>query len=325
MYKIKQVPEDFIVKEISNFAVEETGRYLYYKLKKKNRNTLNVVRELSRQLKIAEKQIGFAGSKDKHACTEQLISILGVSKDKIETVNIDNISLEFLGYGPEPVTLGDLQGNNFEITVRDLDQVNVKETDFVENYFDEQRFSSHNSEIGRSLVKKDFKKAAKLIEDLRLKEHLSKYQNDFIGALKKLPLRLLKMYVHAYQSYLWNETVSALLQGKEVEYSLGKFVFAEERSYMEIPIIGFSTELDESKEVISRIMRKESLNFSDFVIKQIPEISMEGDLRKVCVDVSDFSYIEGNDELNDGKKKVLLKFFLPKGSYATMVVRKVFG
>lgn len=320
MRQIKHIPEDFVVKEISNVAVKDKGRYFYYRLKKKNRNTLDVVRELSRQLNIPEKNIGFAGSKDKHAVTEQVIS-LPVKKE----VSIDNVSLEFLGQGDEPVSLGDLEGNKFEIVVRNLDNVEVKDINFIENYFDEQRFSENNVEIGKSLVKKDFKKAAELIEDKGLKEHLSKYQNDYIGALKKLPLRLLKMYVHAYQSFLWNETVSKLLQGREVEYSLGKFVFADEKKEMEIPLIGFATELKEEKEIISRIMRKESLNFSDFVIKQIPELSMEGSLRKIGVDVKDFSHSTDEDEFNEGKKKVVLKFSLPKGSYATMVVRKIFG
>jgi len=320
-YIIKQQPDDFIVKEISNVKVSGRGRYLYYRLKKKNRNTLDVVKELGKQLNVQEKNIGFAGSKDKHAVTEQVISILGEKKE----VNIDNVFLEFLGYGDEPVTLGDLEGNEFEIVVRNLGDVNFKEINFVENYFDEQRFSSHNMEIGRSLVKKDFEKAVEMVEDSRLMEHISKYQNDFIGALKKIPLRLLKMYVHAYQSYLWNETVAGLLEGKEVEYSLGKFVFCDERSNLEVPLIGFSTELKEAKEVVSKLMRKESLNFSDFVIKQIPELSMEGGMRKVCVDVKDFSFVEGGDEFNLGKKKVTLKFYLPKGSYATMVVRKVLG
>lgn len=327
-YIIKQQPDDFIVKEISNVKISDKGKYHYYRLRKKNRNTLDVVKELGKQLGIPEKNIGFAGSKDKHAVTEQVISVLG-SKREVEEVDVEKVSLEPLGHGDEPVTLGDLEGNEFEIVVRDLDDVNIKKIDFVENYFDEQRFSKNNVEIGRSLVKKDFKKAAELIEDAKLKGHLGKYQNDFIGALKKLPLRLLKMYAHAYQSYLWNETVAEILDGKKVKvvkYSLGRLIFSDKKNDLEIPLIGFAAELrEDTKEIIGKMMRKESLNFSDFVIRQIPELSMEGGMRKVCVDVKDFSFAESEDELNKGKKKAVLKFSLPKGSYATMVVRKIFG
>jgi len=63
MYQIKQIPEDFIVKERSTIIPTPHGRYLYVLLRKTNRNTLDVVKELSRILRIKDKQIGFAGSK----------------------------------------------------------------------------------------------------------------------------------------------------------------------------------------------------------------------------------------------------------------------
>lgn len=51
---------------------------------------------------------------------------------------------------------------------------------------------------------------------------------------------------------------------------------------------------------------------------------LEGSSRKALVEVKD---LEVNplekDELNPGKKKVVLKFFLTKGSYATMVIKKL--
>ena len=40
MHKLKQIPEDFIVREISDYEVDESGSYAYFVLKKKNYNTL---------------------------------------------------------------------------------------------------------------------------------------------------------------------------------------------------------------------------------------------------------------------------------------------
>src|SRR3989344_4836245 len=99
MYKLKQIPEDFVVIEISSVQTEKQGKYFYFWLKKKGLNTLDVVKELARQLRIKEKDIGFAGSKDKHAVTEQMISILGRKKEDVEKVKIENVYLEFRGYG----------------------------------------------------------------------------------------------------------------------------------------------------------------------------------------------------------------------------------
>ena len=76
MYKIKQLPEDFIVKEVSNVKVESDGQYAYYILKKINYTTIDALQVLSNKFKIQLKNFGFAGNKDRNAITEQKISIL---------------------------------------------------------------------------------------------------------------------------------------------------------------------------------------------------------------------------------------------------------
>jgi tRNA pseudouridine13 synthase len=329
MYTLKQIPEDFIVREIKKLDLAQ-GRFAYVKVKKKLRNTLDVVRQISKQLGIREKQIGFAGSKDKHAITEQYFSIEGVKEDKIKKLDVENVEINFVGYGKNPLSLGDLEGNQFEIVVRNLDSVDVKEINFVENYFDEQRFSSHNAEIGKHLIKKEFNLACKLIDHFKVKEHLEQHSHDYIGALKKLSPRMLKMYVHAFQSYLWNETLGEYLKQfthKEVAYSLGKFVFNKQKTNLEVPLVGFDNDFSDDKieNIIVELLEKEGIEFSDFVIKQIPDLSREGEMRNAFVDVKDFKVGSSeDDELNPGKKKVKVSFTLGKGSYATMVIRKLF-
>lgn len=303
MYKIKQIAGDFIVKEVANIRVKDKGKYAYYKLKKKNWNTLDVIREISKRLKVPNKNIGFAGSKDKKAITEQMIS---VKNKKIRELGIKDVSLEFVGYGDEPITLGELTGNHFEIVVRNLDDFEFEVPAKIINYFDEQRFGGNNVEVGRSMIKKDFQKTCVLLE-------LEVRNNDYIGALKKIPMRLLRMYVHAYQSYLWNETVKETIKQKiEVE---------------EVPLVGLMTEFDDDlKEIIENILDQEKLTLNDFIIKQIPQLSLEGDLRKVFVEVKEFKVLDkSDDELNEGKKKVKISFKLGKGSYATLVVKNIWG
>ncbi len=328
MYTLKQLPEDFIVKEIGSLQTKNQGSYLYFLLKKKNRNTLDVVKEIAKQLNLPEKQIGFAGSKDKQAITEQVCSAKGISKDKLSRLKIDNSELKFLGYNDQPVCLGNLTGNQFEITIRNLEktETKIKPINFVENYFDEQRFSQNNVEIGRYLVKKKFKEAVKLIDAPKVQQQQQKNPTDYVGALKQLPLRLLKMYVNAYQSYLWNETLAEYLkEGKKtrkIKYSQGYFIFTDKKENISLPLIGF-TELDNP--LIKKIIQKETLTHHDFIIKQIPELSLEGEERKVFVEITDLEIKPAEkDELNKNKHKILVKFSLPKSSYATMVIRKLF-
>jgi len=335
MYKLKQLQEDFVVIEIPAVKTETQGGFLYFWMRKKGRNTLDVVKELARQLRIKEKGIGFAGSKDKHAITEQMISIAGVNKENVEKLHFENTSLEFYGYGSKPISLGDLQGNRFEIVIRDLDDEIVEKTDHFENYFDEQRFSENNVKIGRHLLKKEFGKAAALVDDLKVRKYLDSKPTDYVGALKILPLRLLRMYVNAYQSYLWNKTVAMYLEKvgkvlKKVPYSEGELLFVsnpEKFKELKIPLVGFGHEdLDDNEvqEIIDGIMEEENISYSDFIIKQIPELTLEGELRNVFVVVKDMKIAKTmKDELNDGKKKVKVSFTLPKGSYATLVIKRI--
>ena len=105
----------------------------------------------------------------------------------------------------------------------------------------------------------------------------------------------------------------------EIDYSLGTFVFVENPPKfidLEIPLIGFS-EVDDN--LVKELMNKEGITHQDFIIKQVPELTLEGEMRPVMVDVREFKILE---KCNDWVK---ISFTLPKGSYATMVVKKLFG
>ena len=115
MYKLKQIPSDFIVKEI--FDHQETkGKYYYFLLTKENRNTLDVIKEIARKLNLKPKDIGFSGTKDKVAITTQVISI-PFKRDQAKELKIINAKLEFLHQSNKPLSLGDHQKNQFKITI----------------------------------------------------------------------------------------------------------------------------------------------------------------------------------------------------------------
>jgi len=338
MYTLKQLPQDFIVTELNtSLQLKPSGRYTYFKLTKTNRNTLDVIQELSRIFHIPEKQIGFAGTKDKNAITTQLCSIPNISPERINGLHLPNVTIEFLGYGNEPITLGSLDGNRFDITIRNLTNEKITPQQFIPNYFDEQRFSKHNVQIGKHLLKKEFKQAIELIDDEKCIHHLDDKQNDYVGALKKIPIRLLRLYLNAYQSKLWNEIVAEYLKlhGKsnhESTYSQGTLQFPlniADFQHLTIPIIGFTgippDTTPEIRKIIETVMKQENLTVNDFIIKQIPELTLEGELRKVTLEIKDLtiSPLE-DDELNQNKKKIKVSFSLGKGSYATMVIKSLF-
>ncbi len=337
MYTLKQLPQDFIVTEISSLNLKPQGKYLYFKFTKTNRNTLDVIQELSRIFHIPEKQIGFAGTKDKNAVTTQICSISNISPERINGIHLPNVTLEFLGFSNEPITLGSLEGNRFDITIRNLTTEKIISQQFIPNYFDEQRFSKNNVQIGKHLLNKEFKQAVELIDNEKSLLYLNEKTNDYVGALKELPIRLLRLYLNAYQSKLWNETVAQYLQlhGKHnhtSSYSQGTLLFPEniaDFQHLTIPIIGFTGIPDattaEIKNIIETVMKQESITINDFIIKQIPELTLEGELRSLVTEIKELTIgpLEA-DELNPDKNKLKISFSLGKGSYATMVIRALF-
>ncbi len=308
MYKIKQLPEDFIVNEISNAKAKDKGRYAYFWLTKRDYTTIRAICAVADALKMPIKRFGYAGTKDKKAVTKQMVSVLGCSRERLERVKLKDVTIEANGYGDEPISLGELEGNEFEIAVRNIDRKPEK-IERVKNYFGEQRFSRNNAEIGKLLVKRRFEEAVKMIAsaegdyEARVKEELETHANDYIGALRTIPKKILQMYVHAYQSLLWNRMAKKKKSGKA-------------------PIIGFGTE--ETKE-IRKVLGDEGICIRNFVFNEIPELSSEGGERKVYSKVKNLEIGElEEDELNKGMKKCVVKFKLGKGSYATEAVKAMF-
>jgi len=338
-YIIKQKPEDFIVKEVPNKIFNKiNGKYLIYSLKKINRNTEDCIQHLSRTLKVPRKFLGFAGTKDHNAITEQYISVFNVQnlKSKIENIKgLENFSLEFIGYLDNPLSLGDLATNKFEITIRALDKkVDIENPHSIINYFDEQRFSKNNHIIGKAIIKKDFENA---VEELKKQnqtnnELIKTYKQDYIRILRLVPKKTLKFYVHAYQSYLFNELCKKIIIDDKINhfkinYVLGELFFAtkEPKNYS-LPIIGFGSEIQEKNSLVFNLLKKEDIDQRDFIIKQIPELSSFGTQRDFVAKVIDFSCTElEDDEFNKDKFKVKISFELAKGSYATIVVKKMFA
>ena len=301
-YKIKEKPEDFYVKEILDLSFDDDGKYFYYLLKKKNLNTFDVVRILKKRFNV---DVGYCGNKDKNAVTEQYISL----NKKIRNIKERNFSLEFVGREGKRLSLGDNKGNYFRIIVRDF-KGKVKEFDFLENYFDEQRFSEKNHLVGKSLIKKDFEEACNLLE-LNVKD------NNYVNALKKIDKKILLIYIHAYQSYLFNKYLSGFLSKYDyfkVKYSLGEFVFLKKRiKNFKMPLVSF----DAKYKIYNKILKEEDIKLSDFIIKQFPELVNETVYRDAFVDIKNMKI----SYLHEG---VVVEFELPKGSYGTLVIKKLF-
>jgi tRNA pseudouridine13 synthase len=357
---IKHVPEDFIVEEVPQGEPgkewSDTGPYAVFKLTKIKLNTEHAVEIVSKRFHIPSSDIKYAGTKDKHAHTTQYISI--PNRQGISGIHIDedNLKLEHVGYNEEPLSLGTLKGNRFIITVRELDHKTIhmlksssfkdskinhetKTAPIIPNYFDEQRFSSNNYSIGYSIMKKEYKKAvAYMCESSSIYAdtvvvYLAAHPNDYVGALQRIPKRTLTLFIHAVQSFIFNEALSRILLEHAIKndvkhyiipYSEGTFVFYENhKDYEELTgslefnleLVGFNT--TDMNHNIKYLMNEIGLTQRDFIIRALPDLSVEGTTRESFVQVE-------NMEIELLEERAILEFELPKGSYATIVVKALF-
>ena len=392
-------PGDFIVNEVSYFKVGTSGDYIIVRLTKKNWEMHHLIRDLSRQLGISEERIGIAGTKDKRAVTTQLMSIRGISEEQLSHVDLPRVKLEPLGRANRDIGLGDLLGNDFDVTIghialpaaeleRRIEAIggSIANMGGVPNFFGYQRFGvvrpiTHL--IGKKLLRGDVEGAAMayiamsfrgeteenrkardfVMETHDFKEGLKKYPlnlryerammhylaehpDDYAGAFRSLSPRLLRLFVHAYQSYLFNRLLSRrLLDGfslsepvegdvvcftdergapdtSKLEVVTKKnlpdvmFLIKRKRAYITLPLIGKDTSLDGGRrgEEERRVLEEEGVRAENFSVSAMPDLASAGLRREILLRVK--------PEIKAGEGMARLKFFLPKGCYATTVLRE---
>lgn len=311
MYKIKQIPEDFVVEEINDLSLAEKGSFYIYKMKKVNYNTLSAIKKIAKELRLSMKDVGYSGLKDKYAVTTQFISIAN-RKKLSKSYDFRDITLELKGFQYVRLFPGSLAGNHFEIIVRSI-KSKPKPIKRMINYFGEQRFSKFNVEIGKSIVKKDLEKTKELLKQTNDYKSIED-EKSIINMLQKIDKKILFLYLQSYQSFLWNKSVEMHLKEAREDSS-------DKSSIKEMPLIGFGA--IENK-IIGKVMKKEAITKRDFIIKQLPDLSLEGGMRDIFVEVKNLKIKSlENDDLNKGMKKCKISFDLPKGSYATECIKQM--
>ncbi len=146
---IKQSPADFVVDEIPAYTPSGEGTHLYLHIRKTNRTTDDVVRELAQKLGVERRDIGVAGLKDKIAITTQWLSLPATAEPKVASLALEGVELlEHARHGNKLKT-GHLHGNRFRIVVRGVAPAAMDEVraalariaiDGVPNAFGPQRF-----------------------------------------------------------------------------------------------------------------------------------------------------------------------------------------
>ncbi|MCE8422598.1 MAG: tRNA pseudouridine(13) synthase TruD [Candidatus Methanoperedens sp.] len=402
--RIRSEIDDFHVEELTKRSETTNGKYLIVELTKRNWDTHHLMKELSKIMRVSQNRFGWAGTKDKRAITKQKISIWDISEKELGRVRLKDVELKVVGRSNRKISLGDLWGNHFNITIREIvssvDEtlVRVKATTEelnkgVPNFFGVQRFGENRPVthvVGEAIVKGNFKDAALIYisrpfpdeaEDIQkarqfvmdtgdfkeglkmypmrlqfekaMMNHLIAHPDDHAGAFRVLSPNLQKMFLHAYQSYIFN-----LILSKRISYGLsineaydGDIVcFKNEmglpdtsrlqkvtsgnssginnlikrgRAFVTAPLVGYEnlfaggTPGDIEKKIVAEL----KIDTEGFRVPARPELASKGLRREITLHFR-LEFSVADDEINTGRSKAMLSFSLPKGSYATTILRE---
>ena len=353
MFKIE--PEDFIVEELPLYEPSRTGTHTFFAIRKQNLSTLEAINRIARELQVPTRDFGYAGLKDKNAVTTQVLSVEGVPPEQVMKIEEPAIEVLWAERHGHKLRAGHLRGNHFEITVRDVAQNRLSTiktimerlaTEGVPNRFGKQRFGNRNDShlIGKALMKSEWEMVVRYmlagnapqVNDVarRMQRELARESAE--KAVRCIPHRLRKLFLSAYQAYLFNcilekrsPYLGKLLNGDlAVKHSNGAPFLVTNASIeqqradaFEIspsgPIFGYKMRLP-ANDVLTletSLLADEGIGPKTF--RKVVGIRLPGTRRPLrmpmsCHDVSTAS--------NSG---IRFSFTLPAGGYATVMLEEV--
>jgi tRNA pseudouridine13 synthase len=159
---LKFVPsiETFVVEEIPAYDPVGAGEHTYLWIEKRGLTTMDAVRKLARLLGVEERDVGYAGLKDRNAVTRQWMSVTRVEPERARAVAEPDLRvLEATRHGNKLRT-GHLRGNRFELVVTvpegDVEALRARARTLaaggVPNRYGEQRFGAAGDNAAAGLA-----------------------------------------------------------------------------------------------------------------------------------------------------------------------------
>ena len=351
-----------LISDKAKNSIKEENGYAVYKLKKKKIDTNHALSGIFRKKGIRLKSLGL---KDASAITEQFVCSgskgIGLDTFSSDKYSLEKLGYVKKPLTKKDMIGNHFK---IKISESENNLESFTEYDKILNFYGYQRFGSKRPVthlIGRAILHRDFQKAVELIlsftsvfdskENNEIREKLSDKANyeqyfdkvplqmdierivlkemiehgDTIRAIHAIPVSLRRFYVQAYQSFIFNQSLSlAFLDGENLfepqsgdvcfdkNGIIGKYVKGMDQN-LALPFVGYSyykkTRFDYQ---ISKVLEQEEITPKDFFIKEMQEVSSEGGFRQAAIHCSDYSS-HGN----------VVEFSLSRGSFATILLREI--
>ncbi|MEE8180510.1 MAG: tRNA pseudouridine(13) synthase TruD [Nitrosopumilaceae archaeon] len=351
-----------ILSEKSMSSIKQSDGYAVYKLKKQNIDTNHALQEIFKKTGVRLKSLGL---KDASAITEQFVCSMNKSKPiqnfSTQKYSIEKVGFVQKPLTKKNMVGNHFE---IKITEPSSDPSKFDEYDKILNFYGYQRFGSARPVthlIGKAILQRNFSEAIKLLvsftsefdskkntelrkklaDESNHKKLLSEVppqmdleriaisemieHNDPLKAIRALPLSIRRFFVQAYQSFLFNKTISSAFENEEDLFNpqegdvcydkngiLGKYVKGLEQN-LSVPMVGYAYhKKTRFHYYISKILEYEEINHKDFYLKELQELSNEGGYRNSSISCTDLL-------INDNA----VSFSLPRGSFATIILREI--
>ncbi len=314
---IKERPEDFVVEEDFQPEINEEGEYAYYLINKQGVNTAEVVDKLAAALKVRQREVTFAGMKDKQAVASQWFSVR--TRNAPRVVKSRGFTAEFRGRGKARIMLGANRGNRFRIVVRnagneELERItllNGKDILFP-NYFDAQRFGRNNLAVGLAILKGNFEEALRLTGESTEKNAVDFFRRNH---------RSSRIFIHAVQSYIFNSVLSERVGSAGADVNVDGLLFSDKMErYRKVgEEYGTLAGFDCGERNYLEEMKALGIDASDFIVRAVPQLSSESVRRRF------FERTRINVRRADTGDAFEAGFSLGKGSYATILIKQLYA
>jgi tRNA pseudouridine13 synthase len=325
--RIKDTTEDFRVEEIPLYGPSGEGQHVYVRLTRQSMTTRDVEERLASIFDLKHRAIGYAGKKDKRAVTTQTFSLdlpsidLDEVRDRLQAE--ENFDIVWVERHRNKIKQGHLIGNKFTVVVSDLDVTTEEALDRASeisaqlkahglpNFYGEQRFGNEgdNAERGLDIIK---------------------------GREREGRRWLRRLLTNAYQSELFNRWLARRIESDRFDTLLagdvakktdtgGLFdvedVEAERPRFRrrDITYTGpmYGSELWWASDEAGALERQ-VFEASDVTVDELDDAGLRGSRRRAAIFLDDI-------EIDEHPRGLEFVFSLPKGAYATVLIREFTG
>jgi tRNA pseudouridine13 synthase len=174
-----------------------------------------------------------------------------------------------------------------------------------------------------------------------LVDYLRVHPGDFRGAVARLRPELRGLYLSAYQSYLWNRLLARWLtehaspeQVHPVALRLGIVPFHHDLAppvlatlrmlHLPLPSARWKPAADDPRlPLVESVLAEEGLTLADLRVRGVREMFFSRGERAALCQLEGLRHQWGDDERHRARACLTLHFDLPRGSYATLIIKAI--